>query len=166
MFWLHSLFQVVYVRRVTEVLTPSGPSYGSHQRAIASGHGRLWVAYVRAEVVEESRQFPHRITWTGGKEPIDEPTSRYDAPAWLAWLGIDWKWKDRSRASSDGQYVYRELFFSIPYWLLIVLTGAAGWRLGRTDRIERRRLREGRCPACGYDLRATPGRCPECGKGD
>ena len=27
----------------------------------------------------------------------------------------------------------------------------------------RRRLRAGRCPACGYDLRATPGRCPECG---
>jgi hypothetical protein len=25
------------------------------------------------------------------------------------------------------------------------------------------RLRPGRCPACGYDLRATPDRCPECG---
>ena len=53
--------------------------------------------------------------------------------------------------------------FEIPLWFPLLLSVfplmlvAARW-VGA-----RRRHRMGRCPRCGYDLRATPQRCPECG---
>jgi hypothetical protein len=45
---------------------------------------------------------------------------------------------------------------SLPLAVLPVLWGVRRWRA-------RKAARPGRCPSCGYDLRATPGRCPECG---
>jgi hypothetical protein len=55
---------------------------------------------------------------------------------------------------------------SIPYWFLVLASGAGAvpwlcyW-------VRRRRVlhwrRQGRCSQCGYDMRATPQRCPECG---
>jgi hypothetical protein len=49
---------------------------------------------------------------------------------------------------------------ALPAMLAIAVLGAAA--LMMPIRPWRRTL-PGRCPNCGYDLRATPGRCPECG---
>ena len=70
-------------------------------------------------------------------------------------LSIPMSWGPPSR-----QVVYREL--AVRLWLPLVLFAAApaGWVIRWRGT---RRHRPGLCPACAYDLRATPGRCPECG---
>jgi hypothetical protein len=53
-----------------------------------------------------------------------------------------------------------------PAWMLsAALMMPLAWR-GWQRRRRNNRARAGRCPDCGYDLRATPARCPECGWND
>ena len=67
----------------------------------------------------------------------------------------------------DSSYVARPAkvrWAVVPYWLLVAAVLA--WQvpqLARRLRAARERAR-GVCPACGYDLQATPDRCPECGR--
>jgi hypothetical protein len=63
---------------------------------------------------------------------------------------------------SDGRL---HVEVAAPWWLITCLLALVpAFRLAR--RTLRRRPGTGApsCPACGYDLRATPDRCPECGK--
>jgi hypothetical protein len=53
----------------------------------------------------------------------------------------------------------------VPWYAIILATGAGPALRLRRRLARRRRHGRGACPACGYDLRATPGRCPECGRG-
>jgi hypothetical protein len=55
---------------------------------------------------------------------------------------------------------------AVPFWFPAVASIAAlavARRAGKRRRAARVRL-DDLCPACGYDLRATPDRCPECGR--
>jgi hypothetical protein len=58
-------------------------------------------------------------------------------------------------------------YLDAPAWLVIAFLAVTPlvWLLARDRRSARAQHRTdaGRCPACGYDLRATPDRCPECG---
>jgi hypothetical protein len=46
---------------------------------------------------------------------------------------------------------------------LCFVEGVQGWRRLQQENLRVDRVATGCCPACGYDLRATPERCPECG---
>ena len=75
-------------------------------------------------------------------------------------------------ATSDGatyagpSYVSGQKSLAVSWWLpalaFAALPAARAWRRAVRRRRERRAGRN-LCPACGYDLRATPARCPECG---
>jgi hypothetical protein len=59
---------------------------------------------------------------------------------------------------SEGWQIVLPCWFVLPMMLLL-----PGLWYG-LHRRKKRRVSEGRCAFCGYDLRATPERCPECGR--
>jgi hypothetical protein len=83
----------------------------------------------------------------------------YPRPGVGPWGGCGWA--AHRDHNSAVWYVYS------PGWLAPLAASALPlrwWVLYRGRWRRERRRGRGHCPACGYDLRATPGRCPECGE--
>jgi hypothetical protein len=79
-------------------------------------------------------------------------------------LGFHWRSGPSFYIPLDGGYeekVGDEFDLGVPGWFPVAFFGLLTLLL-----VHKRPRRQvaGLCPACGYDLRATPNQCPECGR--
>jgi hypothetical protein len=166
MAWALSIVASGFIaRNVYLDLSPTFKDYTGSTAVVIDG-GR--VLFTRQQTAFQSGPAPIVIEWTAQR--LDKTTASvraFDAPRWLQAIGIDWRWQTTAPAPPVAMplagFVQRERHVSIPFWLLIGVTTTAGWLLGRRNWLVRRRVINGQCPACGYDVRATPDHCPECG---
>jgi hypothetical protein len=137
-------------------------STGRHsQRTVAWERGRLFVSY-------RSMDLPPGRTYTQFRLPapmwrhrvIRKSTGDYEFRWWQAEFSGAGVGRGAVNLTWDRSYQV-----AIVLWPVIPLTAVLPllWlRRVRRDR-RAREMGSGLCPACGYDLRASPGRCPECG---
>lgn len=127
--------------------------------ATTSGRTGFWY-YRRAE------QITRRGVWYVGhvvnsREPIeaailDDTMGANGRPFFFRW-------------ERTHQNRHLEVYLGAPLWAITVALGIASGLMLYPRVLRRRRRRRsrlfpfGRCPVCGYDLRATPAQCPECG---
>src|SRR5258706_8630348 len=83
--------------------------------------------------------------------------------------GKHWGFRPVDEPYSGGaRDASRERVVLFPLWAIAALLAIAPsfWLVGvyRRQRLAVIRRRQGKCAACGYDLRASPQRCPECGR--
>src|SRR5688572_1541424 len=101
---------------------------------------------------------PQGWFWTS-----DHPRPGMYSEYWLryavGWTVNRWGFGRHFSQSFLGQFAA----IVVPAWLPMVLFAAFPLARGALFIRRRRRVREGHCRKCGYDLRATPDRCPECG---
>jgi hypothetical protein len=116
----------------------------------------------------EARTEP--FLWQGWSDPAYPAAGPIDSGresgTVRAWRGFEAQSRIRTYGGPRGQpHVWS---VTAPAWSVVAASAVlpAAWlgRLALRWLRRRRGAKRGFCPACGYDLRATPGQCPECGE--
>ena len=159
--WPVSYRRALYVQR-----TAGGGDWSS----VSLAGGRLGVA------AGDDGSAIEPTGWNVGAQPLPPgpagwrygDTFAQSVPPGRSWsrFGIDFlSYADAGRGAGGGG-VGRVAPRRRGYWQVMIpcsyLTLAAALPPAVWLRPRRRPHKPGRCPACGYDLRASPDRCPEC----
>jgi hypothetical protein len=147
------------------------------QRQIYSMHGSVGIQRVSQEMVYASEERAREVrqmlatqrefNWKKGKPaaPIT-PSNLWERIGFWSGLNTVKLPNVDARSAQRQSRMLTITWFSVPHWFLGIPCSVPLllWVRSYARAVaSRRRLRQSLCPACGYDLRATPDRCPECG---
>jgi hypothetical protein len=151
---------------------PQGTSFAVRRgvrAGVHSGDGLLIIGVARIMIWTcdwDEISGPDLILYSFDNPPASLLGSRLSTPWWGFQRGSAW-WSTIPRPpkqTAPGGGVQDD-FLTIHYWVLVLATGLLpAWWLSVWIRRRPGDKKAVRCPACGYDVRASREECPECGE--